>query len=86
MFEIFKEKIICIYNLKKWQNLYFVEELFTEIYDWENVQIYKWATIDLFCFLVKCIILAFHGVLPIGIQNSYILQERYEPHLDLSGK
>jgi len=38
---------------------------------------------SLFCFLIKCIILVFLGVLTIGIQiqNSYILQEGYEPHL-----
>jgi len=35
----------------------------------------------LFCFLVKSIILVFLGVLTIGIQNSYILQEKYETHL-----
>jgi len=31
--------------------------------------------------LVKCIILVFVGALTIGIQNSYTLQVRYEPHL-----
>jgi len=35
----------------------------------------------LFCFLVISIILVFIGVLTIGIQNSYILQENYEPYL-----
>jgi len=35
----------------------------------------------LLCFEVKCIILVLLGVLTIGIQNSYILQIRYEPHL-----
>jgi len=34
-----------------------------------------------FYFVVKCNILVFLGVLTIGIQNSYILQVRYEPHL-----
>jgi len=34
-----------------------------------------------FCFLTKCIIVVFLGVLTIEIQNSYILQQRYEPHL-----
>jgi len=32
---------------------------------------YAWT---LFCFVVKCIILLFLGILTIGIQNSYILQ------------
>jgi len=31
--------------------------------------------------LVKGIILVFVGVLTTGIQNSYILQVRHEPHL-----
>jgi len=31
--------------------------------------------------VVKCIILVFLGVLTIGIQNSFILQVGYEPHL-----
>jgi len=35
----------------------------------------------LFCFLVQCIILVFLGVLTAGIQNSYMLQLRYEQHL-----
>jgi len=35
----------------------------------------------LFCFLVISIILVFVGVLTIGIQNSYMPQENYEPHL-----
>ena len=34
----------------------------------------------MFCFLAKCIILVFIGVLTIGIQNSFMLQVRYEPH------
>jgi len=32
-------------------------------------------------FLAKCLILVVLGVLSIGIQNSYVLQVRYEPHL-----
>jgi len=35
--------------------------------------------LKLFCFLIKCIILVFLGVLTEGIQNSYILQVRYKP-------
>jgi len=35
----------------------------------------------LLCFLTKCIILEFLSVFTIGIQNSYILQVRYELHL-----
>ena len=34
----------------------------------------------LICFLAKCIILVFLGVLTTGIQNSFILQVRCEPH------
>jgi len=37
----------------------------------------------LFCFLLKCVILVFLGVLTIEIQNSYIILDvriRYEPH------
>jgi len=35
----------------------------------------------LFCFLVKRIILVYLGIFTIRIQNSYILQVRYEPYL-----
>jgi len=35
----------------------------------------------LFCFSGQCIILIFLGVFTIGIQNSYMLQLRYEHHL-----
>ena len=35
----------------------------------------------LFCFLVKCIILVFLGVLTIGIQSSYILQDMNQVYL-----
>jgi len=35
----------------------------------------------LFCIVVKRIILVFLGVRTTGIQNTYILQVRYEPHL-----
>jgi len=31
--------------------------------------------------MVKCIMLVFLGVLNIGIENSYIPQVRYKPHL-----
>jgi len=53
----------------------FKKALSAEKYDWANV---FWT---LFCYLVKCIILAFVGVLTIGIENSYILRVTYEPHL-----
>ena len=33
------------------------------------------------CFLAQCIILVFRGVLAVGMQNSYMLQLRYEQHL-----
>jgi len=35
----------------------------------------------LFYSLIKCIILVCLSVFTIGIQNSYVLQVRYEPHL-----
>jgi len=43
--------------------------------DWANV------FLTLFCFLVKCIISVFVGILTIGIRNNYMLRVRYEPHL-----
>ena len=51
--------------------------LSTEKHYWANKQIYKclWT---LFCFLVKCIILVFLGVLTIGIENSYSTYFKYD--------
>jgi len=70
----------CDFYEKIKSSKYFLKKvLSTEKYDWANVENYK--RLNIACFLVKCIILVFVGVIAIGIQNSCILQVRYVPHI-----